>query len=81
MHHEINYSALPEADKETKALNDIKEWLGVKKFNRVEKDVKACQPPLSRRQFQFMCSIAGFEGYPVEVWANKLGVPPIPKEE
>lgn len=74
MHSNIHYTG-EEAEKRAKALEDLKNWFGLEKFNSFSADVKACKPPLSREQFRFACMIGGVEGYPVEVWADELGVP------
>lgn len=67
----------PQVNK-TKALADIEQWLGKKKFKSFAADIKLHQQSriVSRGEFRFALMIGGIEGYPVEVWADELGIPP-----
>lgn len=82
MHREEDYSKIAdETAKRAKAIEDLKQWFGLKRFEDFGKSVKATNPSMSRLTFIFAVSMGGAEGYPVEVWADELGVPPYTEEE
>jgi hypothetical protein len=79
MHNEIDYSQYANpGEKRQAALKDIKNWLGIRKYNEVSK--LARQEQTSFRHFEFACSIAGIQGYPVVAWAEELGIE-VPSED
>lgn len=74
-----NYSQIPdETERKAKALADLKEWLGEERYNKTSQIVReriAAGQPMRRSQFLLTVSfIAGAEGYPVECWADELGL-------
>jgi hypothetical protein len=75
-HHTINYSALRgnEASRKAKALRDIKEWLGAKRYAKITAEFRAMKQP-SRAGFHLQVSFAGVSGYPVHVWYEELWNP------
>lgn len=73
MHKDIKYEGTDE-EKRAKALKDIEQWLGEAKFKEFGDRVRRCQPPATRREFRFALMVGGIQGYPVEVWADELGV-------
>lgn len=81
MHNTIDYSKYPEAEKRRKALQDIQNWIGIKKFDEQSKAIRSCQPPMTWPQFMLMCAIGGIEGYPVRVWAEDCGIELPPEEK
>ena len=73
MHQDINYGNLAEPEKSEKAIEDIKNWLGVKKFNWFEKTVRG-DHFVTFAEFELACGMGGIQGFPVKAWAKKLGV-------
>jgi len=69
MHTEIKYDIETEEGKK-KALKDIKDWLGTKKYNKVIKDFK--DTPVTQDQFSFLLGIAGIQGYPATVMYEEI---------
>lgn len=72
----------PEARKE-KARKDLKQWLGPKIWATAHAEPLISElKAMSREQFLFNISIfLGAEGYPVEVWADDLGIAPHPAND
>ena len=74
MHTTINYNVIADVTKkEAKAIADVKNWIGHKKFVSIGRDVKRCVPAMSWNQFEIMCELGGIKGYPVSVWWESLG--------
>ncbi len=63
MHNTVNYknSPAPKAD----AVQDVKEWLGAKKWKEVSPQMAKVKDP---QQFDFLAGIAGISGFPVMAW-------------
>jgi len=59
-HVDIDYTN--RADKTAAALKDVEEWLGSKRFKDLSQHLKEYT---DSRQFAFVCSFAGFSGFPV----------------
>lgn len=47
------------------AVEDIKKYLGVAKWNELYPEMAKVKNP---KQFSFYCMLAGIEGFPVEAW-------------
>lgn len=79
MHYTRNYTELEGAAKTEAALNDIKEFLGVERFEGLTATLKEFgeKQPLSKDRFAALVSISGVQGYPVMVWYNHC----FPKKE
>jgi hypothetical protein len=71
MHYNVSYKNLPEDEKRVKAVLDIKEYLGTERFNKVEADFRQLGY-IEPDKFEFLCMIAGIEGYPVGAWYASL---------
>lgn len=70
---EKNYRGLSDAEAESAAIKDIKEYLGEERFNAVTvllvEDCKENGEPIPLERFAQGCSLLmGIEGYPVKVW-------------
>lgn len=76
-HYTIDYSPTG-PDARTRALIDIREWLGAELMAKCEATVRA--NPISRNQFRILCSFLGIRWFPVTVWADALGIPADPPE-
>lgn len=74
MHYTIDYSKIAnEHEKHDKALQDIKDYLGEKKFDEITNIVK--QAPIPRKSFIMQLGVlAGIQGYPAEAWAAHLNL-------
>lgn len=77
MHTDIDYSGISDqTEKDAKAIEDIKNWLGKKKFDEFEllihRTKQARKVPFS--ELQLACGIGGVQGFPVYAWARRLGV-------
>jgi hypothetical protein len=59
----IDYSSSPA--KRFDAVEDIKKYLGAKKFDELSPQMARVSNP---KEFTFYCMIAGIEGFPVEAW-------------
>lgn len=75
MHTTVDYRLiLDETKKKAKAISDIKNWLGPRKFTAQTRLVKRCVPAMTLEQFVIMCDLGGIRGYPVFVWAEQCGI-------
>ncbi len=77
MHTDIKYSGADGA-KRAQALKDIEGWFGKERMVTFEASVKAIQEsdePMNRTNFVMTVWFGGVQGYPVQVWADKLGIP------
>ena len=75
MHRSFDYNIITdESKRKAKAISDIKDWVGPRKFVKITRDVKRCVPPMSADQFALMCDIGGIQGYPVRIWAEQCGI-------
>lgn len=63
MHTNKDYSKSP--SKNFDAVEDIKSWLGARKFNKVSPGMAKITHP---NQFSFYCMVSGIEGFPVQAW-------------
>lgn len=59
----IDYSSSP--SKRFDAVEDIKKYLGKKKWAKVSPEMAKITNP---QQFGFYCMLAGIDGFPVEAW-------------
>jgi hypothetical protein len=71
MHYKVDYKGMSPEDKQKKAVEDIKEYLGEKKFNEMESKFKEAGV-VDPGQFEFICMVGGIEGYPVGAWYMSL---------
>lgn len=67
-HYNVDYAGLEGEAKLNKALDDIKEYMGVDKFNSLSTDFKANAPDLTLEQFSLFTSLCGVQGYPIQAW-------------
>lgn len=73
MHQTINYSALPDGERQQKAISDIVDYLGQDKMDKINEELR--KNPVTRKNFIFQLAMfVGIEGYPAEVWADHLGL-------
>jgi len=73
-HYNVNYDGLAWDAKRAKALKDIKDWLGAKRYREATLAFRAIQPP-TRHGFALQVSLAGISGFPVNVWYEELWNP------
>lgn len=74
MHYEIDYSKLPDGERQKKATDDIIAYLGLAKYRQISKLVRE-DAHMTRKMFIDSLSImAGIQGYPAEVWADDLNL-------
>jgi hypothetical protein len=70
MHTTIDYSKLPSAEKDAKAMADLENWFGKKRF----KELTAAwhndysDPAPFEHFYRLVSFLTGFRGYPVLVW-------------
>lgn len=76
MGHAINYSNMQDGPaKEARAINDIIDYLGKKRFNEFHKilTLEHRTQALEYKAMSFNCSLfAGIEGFPIVAWHNKI---------
>ena len=71
-HYDVDYSTLEGEAKKAKALEDIKEWLGEKKFDEVTELLKSDESSKNFDKFAFYCGLVGVQYYPVEAWFEEI---------
>ena len=70
-HYTRDYSGLTEQEKKSRAIADLKTYLG-KKYNYLVNTVGK-MPPYAPRRFEFDCNMfLGIEGYPVGVLYDEI---------
>lgn len=69
MSHQIDYSKFDEPEKSSKAIDDIKFWLGPKKFAEFT-TLLVNEAPLTLDAFRMTVSFCGVRGFPAEAWWN-----------
>jgi len=74
-HHTVDYRVYSHEMKRAKAMKDIKDWLGLERFRKIDKAYRALRQP-SRHAFALQISFAGISGFPVHVWYEELWKPP-----
>jgi hypothetical protein len=70
MGYTIKYDTTDRSTAETKALADVKHWLGTKQFNKVAKILASDHGNTSRFMVTLALSMQGIEGYPAEVMVD-----------
>lgn len=73
-HYDIDYSKLSEAEKQSKAIDDIKDYMGIEKFNHVYSQFVELHKvkPMTEETLGFYLMLAGISGYPVKAWFNLI---------
>lgn len=61
-HYEIDYKGMDANKKRTKALTDVKQFLGRAMYNKIMTVAMECH---CYRQFSFYAGFVGVQGYPV----------------
>jgi len=67
MHYTIEYDDVASCATKQKALDDCRQWLGRRQFNKVVRLLKEDQQQSSRYMVTVGLSFQGIEGYPAEV--------------
>jgi len=68
-HVDIDYSSLQGVAKQEAALWDIKNWIGIEKFEHLTAELRKFdrdEMPLER--MAMLMTIAGISGYPIRAW-------------
>ena len=65
----------PDSKAETKALKDVKQWFGTKKYNQFVKAFTVCKGRVNRIELEIAMAINGVEGYPADVFIDKYWSP------
>lgn len=69
-HYEVDYSELSGEAKDAKALQDIKDFIGEDKFNKITEENR--NETYTFRQFEIGVSFGGISGYPVKAWFKHI---------
>ena len=72
MHYNTSYKDLPLAEKDAKALQDLRDYLGEERFADLTSRIKSVETPVSYKEFVMLMSLAGVEGYPVKAYYKFL---------
>jgi len=79
MSYEIDYSGMPDDQKEIKAIKDCMEWLGKEQFAKVVEILIRDEGRSSRNLVRVGLMMQGIQGYPAEAMMNRYWV--VPKAE
>lgn len=74
-HYNIDYSTIDNnAEKEAKAIQDIKDYVGVDKFNKAHASLVELRQAekLSLEKLEFMLMLPGISGFPCVAWFNLI---------
>jgi len=80
MHYEINYAELSPAEKQEKAIADIKEYRGAEWFDDMTTKFRE-YGHMTEDRFAAFCSISGVSGYPIKAWYKHVYGKDTPNEE
>jgi hypothetical protein len=73
MHYTINYANLETvAEQDHSAIQDIRNWLGEERFERVDQLYRELAEPVTLDLFRLQMNFAGIQGLPVEAWYRRL---------
>jgi hypothetical protein len=75
MKREIQYDTTDRSKAETKALKDVKQWFGTKKYNQFVKAFTVCKGRVNRIELEIAMAINGVEGFPADVFIDKYWSP------
>lgn len=79
MGYEINYAGMEPAAAADKAVKDVKQWLGVKQFNKVVKILQGKEDGTLPRSWAYMAlEFSGVRGFPAEVMIDRYWQPQLP---
>lgn len=84
MHYTVDYGLLEGVAKQQKAIQDIKDYLGTRKYNEISREVRPHAEAGRMGRLQFTAQVemfAGISGYPAEAWADELKLPPYTEKE
>lgn len=70
-HRDIKYDRTDESKARRAALKDVISWLGYKKYRSLTWEFRKAAP-MTVEQFGRYCWIAGIQGYPVNVWYDRV---------
>lgn len=70
-HYDIDYSGLDPIAKHEKALQDIVDYMGRDKFDRLVESLRKGEQ-LTLQHFRLVMSFAGVQGYPVKALYNHI---------
>lgn len=74
-HYKIDYSKIEDpVAKQAKAIQDIKDYLGIPRFMKICKIIHAEQTITRNHFIMSLSMLVGIEGYPAEAWADELGL-------
>ena len=72
-HYDINYANLAPDAKRAQAIQDIKDYLGEDRYNKLTDLIhQEYQLPLSLDEFRMELFMSGIQGYPVVAWHEVL---------
>ena len=72
-HYDISYANLAPDAKRAQAIQDIKDYLGDERYNKMTEIIhQDFQIPLSLEKFRMALSMSGIQGYPVTAWHEVL---------
>ena len=75
MGREIEYDTTNRPEAEAKALADIKDFWGTRRYNKFDKAFSIFKGRVSRIELEVALAINGVEGYPADVFINKYYSP------
>ncbi len=73
MSYTLKYDDSNPADRE-RALQDVKNWFGEDRYNQACERIRNLATLPTRKQFRVIAAFGGVCGFPVEVWADELGI-------
>lgn len=72
--YEVDYSKLTGKAKQIKAMQDIVEYLGMKRFNKLHKDLVEDAVTTGKPVAIMVFSFAGIQGYPAHAWQEVIAM-------
>lgn len=69
-HYTINYNGLSPQARHDKAIADIIEYMGAERYAKLTLMFSE-RSPMTMSHFEFACSFAGVQGWPVRAWYSE----------
>jgi len=72
-HYTIDYEGLTPQEAYNKSIENIKEYLGEERFDKITAGFRHdCPGGLSLEQFEFYLCLVGVSGFPVRAWHDHV---------
>jgi len=72
VHYTIDYAGMSPQDAHTKAIQDIKDYMGEERYTIMTKRLRLESPPGVGAFMHIYAPFAGVQGYPARAWYDEI---------